>query len=38
MKNEGEKFGFSFDGILYPPQNPTQSTWVHLYIKLVMGV
>jgi hypothetical protein len=26
MKNEGEKFGFSFDGILHPPQNPTQST------------
>jgi len=26
MKNEGEKFGFSFDGIFYPPQNPTQST------------
>ena len=26
MKNEGDKFGFSFDGILYPPQNPTQST------------
>ena len=24
MKNEGDRFGFSFDGIFYPPQNPTQ--------------
>jgi hypothetical protein len=26
MKDEGDKFGFSFDGTFYPPQNPTQST------------
>jgi hypothetical protein len=25
-KEEGNKFGFSFDGTFYPPQNPTQST------------
>jgi len=24
MKNEGEKFGFSFNGEYYPPQNPNQ--------------
>lgn len=26
MREEGNRFGFSFDGIFYPPQNPTQST------------
>lgn len=26
IKEEGNRFGFSFDGTLYPPQNPTQST------------